>query len=80
MARKKKADYPVWVCDSCGTKYGRWYQCDVIAPKQHCATYHYGNCDVCKSTHIPVTEPRDYGHLIDGWDQETRTLRAEPVR
>ena len=48
-------------------KYGRWYQLDVLAPKQHYATYHYGDCDVCKTNHIPVTEPRDYGHLIDGW-------------
>jgi hypothetical protein len=80
MAQKKKLEYPTWVCDPCGTRYGQWYQPGTIGPKVHYATYHMGTCDVCKSTQVPVTEPRDYGHLIESWAQATRTLIAEPVR
>lgn len=63
MAKNKK--YPTWICDPCGMRYGKWYQPEAIAPKLHCATYHIGKCDLCNSKDIPVTEPRDYGHLID---------------
>jgi hypothetical protein len=65
---KLKSKYPTWICDACGVKYGVWYQPGVVGPKQHCATYHLGTCDVCKLKNTPVTEPRDYGHLIDAWD------------
>lgn len=77
---KTKKQYPTWICDDCGVRWGHWYQPQTVAPKSHCATYHYGDCDVCGAKHTPVTEPRDYGHLIAGWDQTTRTLSAEPVR
>ena len=53
-----------WVCDSCGIKYGKWYQANARAPKTHYATYHTGTCDVCKTEGDPVTEPRDFGYLI----------------
>lgn len=54
-----------WVCDTCGIKYGKWYQPGAIAPKLHCATFHMDTCDVCGSSNIPVTEPRDYGYLVE---------------
>ena len=61
----KKSYGPDWVCYSCGIKHGGWYQDDgaYIGPKNHCATYHHGVCEVCGTTNIAVTEPRDYGHL-----------------
>lgn len=61
---KRKIKYPTWVCDTCGTKHGKWYQPGAIAPKMHCATYHIGKCDICGVKNVPVTEPRDYGHLV----------------
>ena len=57
-----------WVCNSCGMKYGKWYQGDgpdgYIGPSNHCATYHLGVCDVCKTKDVAVTEPRDFGQLV----------------
>lgn len=54
-----------WVCDTCGIKYGKWYQPGATAPKMHCATYHMDVCDVCNNSNVPVTEPRDYGYLVE---------------
>jgi hypothetical protein len=53
-----KKDYPLWICMPCGQKYG----------KKECgtATWHVGSCDVCDAIRS-VTEPRDFGHLKDGW-------------
>ena len=51
-----KKSYPTWICHECGTKYCRG------SPNAHMATYHYGTCDMC-GKQVPVTEPRDYGHL-----------------
>lgn len=57
--------YPDWICHECGCLYGRWYEDGLyVGPRLHCATYHEGSCDVCKKSKIPVTEPRDYGHLL----------------
>lgn len=64
-----KTAYPTWICDECGVRWGHWYQPQTVAPKLHCATYHYGECDLCGCKDTPVTEPRDYGHLIKGWKQ-----------
>jgi hypothetical protein len=66
----KKSYGPDWVCYSCGIKHGGWYQDDgaYIGPKNHCATYHHGVCEVCGTTNIAVTEPRDYGHLTRNLD------------
>jgi len=59
-----KNHYPQWICDSCGTTYGRWYQSgSYTGPPKHCATYHQGDCEVCGATKVPVTEPRDFGGL-----------------
>lgn len=57
-----KAKYPEWICAACGIKYGR-HACGI-------ATWHSGKCDVCGEESI-VTEPRDFGHLKDGWDEQS---------
>lgn len=73
----KRIPYPMWICDECGKKYGTWYASGAYTgPSSHCATYHLGKCDVCKDTDIPVTEPRDYGHLLD-WDVVLRRIKSE---
>lgn len=51
-------DYPAWVCHDCGEEYGRRNPTN--------ATWHEGECDVCGYTNA-VTQPRDFGHLVDGW-------------
>jgi hypothetical protein len=55
-------DYPQWICRDCGVKHGK---------KQingHVSTWHNGTCDICKAER-EVTEPRDFGHLKEGWDK-----------
>ena len=58
------SDYPTWICSACGAKYGKlqgkW-------PKYKVATWHYGICDICGKKDA-VTEPRDFGHLEEGWE------------
>jgi hypothetical protein len=61
----KKQDYPQWVCSTCGNKYGHGY------PEGHVCTMHYGLCGVCGKEAV-VTEPRDYGHLKDGWQNHKK--------
>jgi len=56
-----KHDYPAWICSDCGNKWGR-RECGV-------ATWHMSACDICKTDNVPVTEPRDFGHLKDGWEK-----------
>lgn len=56
-------NYPTWICDACGQRLGRGW------PNGHVATFHFGRCDVC-GREDRVTQPRDYGHLKDGWEQE----------
>lgn len=51
--------YPQWICVDCGEKHGR------RVPEV--ATWHYGKCGVCGYPRS-VTEPRDFGHLRDGWN------------
>lgn len=69
--------YPTWICDKCGHKYGTWYTTGAYTgPPSHCATYHYGKCDICKDTDVAVTEPRDYGHLLD-WDVISKRITSE---
>ncbi len=68
MSRLKDPDYPAWVCDTCGQDYGTWYKKgSYIGPPHHYATYHQGTCGVCGAENIPVTSPRDYGHLAGEW-------------
>lgn len=56
---KNPKPYPSWVCHACGDKFGR--------KKSGIATWHLGKCDVCGNADN-VTEPRDFGHLRDGWE------------
>ncbi len=62
-------DYPTWVCVNCGLRYGR------SVPKW--ATWHTDECDICGAI-TGCTEPRDFGHLKDGWDKnaEDKSRRA----
>jgi hypothetical protein len=50
--------YPMWVCADCAKEYGR----HAIG----IATWHKGTCGVCGRV-TGVTEPRDCGHLRNGW-------------
>ena len=67
MAKSKPTNnkpFVAWVCNTCGIKYGKWYQSgEYYGPKHHCASYHYNSCDVCGANNVPVTEPRDFGYL-----------------
>jgi hypothetical protein len=75
---KRTKPYPAWVCNDCGVKYGAWYQGGSYSgPKNHCSTCHYDSCDVCGKNDVVVTEPRDYGHLVSGWD--TRNQEEAPT-
>lgn len=56
-------DYPAWICGPCGDKHGR-RECGV-------STWHMDTCGVCGEQGM-VTEPRDFGHLKDGWQKEKR--------
>jgi rRNA maturation protein Nop10 len=56
-------EYPSWICYECGEKHGR-RECGV-------ATWHPDICGICGKEDI-VTEPRDFGHLKDGWQKEAR--------
>lgn len=53
------SEYPTWVCLGCGVKYGKG------EPNKY-ATWHWGTCDIC-GRERGVTEPRDFGHLKEGW-------------
>ena len=68
---KKKKDYPGWICHSCGNRYGK-------NPDGRICTWHPDTCGVCDKE-TSCTEPRDYGHLNDGWENhkepEKRTLK-----
>lgn len=60
---KKGIPYPVEICADCGDKYGN-RECGM-------ATWSMGTCDIC-GRKAPTTEPRDFGHLKDGWQKEKR--------
>lgn len=49
---------PQWICNDCGEKCGRRLL--------KLATWHVGECEICGLTKA-VTEPRDFGHLKEGW-------------
>lgn len=52
--------YPQWICSPCGREFGR--------REAGLSTWHEGDaCDLCGAD-VPVTEPRDFGHLKPGWD------------
>lgn len=54
-------DYPSWVCYDCGMRLGRREYGD---GEMKSSTWHTGRCDVCGETKS-VTEPRDFGHLVN---------------
>jgi len=62
--------YPAWICSPCGRKYGR-RECGI-------ATWHEDDCGVCGERGM-VTEPRDFGHLKDGWRQARRAAKRRKV-
>lgn len=64
MAKRIATEQPDWVCDDCGIKYGDWYVNKRNIP-MYCATYHHGTCGVCHREHLPVTEARDFGYLVE---------------
>jgi hypothetical protein len=55
------SSYPTWICNPCGRKHGN----EPVA----LATWHQGTCGICGRL-TGVTEPRDFGHLKDGWDKQ----------
>lgn len=57
-------EYPAWVCDGCGEKWGRRIPT--------ACTMHMGHCGICQNF-LTVTEPRDYGHLRPGWESAVVT-------
>jgi len=58
--------YPSQICYSCGSTYGN-RPCGV-------ATWSIGTCDICNKSNIPVTEPRDFGHLNINKSNKTEEL------
>lgn len=58
----KSPEYPSYICTDCGLKFGGRRK----VPESHISTMHVGDCDIC-GEHRAVTEPRDFGHLKDGW-------------
>jgi hypothetical protein len=68
---------PDWICNPCARLLcgfyidGRW-----VGPASHLATYHMGRCGVC-GCEDAVTEPRDHGGMVRGWEQIPRR-RTQP--
>jgi hypothetical protein len=54
-------DYPEWICNDCGRAHGKRPEGNPYG-----ATYHMGKCGICGEER-EVTEPRDWGHLREGW-------------
>lgn len=58
--------YPRWICSTCGAKYGR--------RRALFSTWHTGTCGICGIA-ASVTEPRDFGHLKDGWQDQAKETK-----
>lgn len=54
-------EYPEWICSDCGAKHGK-RECGI-------ATWHEDTCGICGEVK-QCTEPRDFGHLKEGWDKK----------
>lgn len=55
---KPKNKYPTWICNECGENHGN--------RPAGISTWHPDFCGMC-GEFKSVTEPRDFGHLKDGW-------------
>ena len=65
----KIRDYPQWICSTCGAKYG-------TRLSGQGSTWHAGQCDLC-GIQASVTEPKDFGHLQEGWRQRVAKSAGE---
>lgn len=63
-------DYPSWICNSCGKKYGSNTSGSVFS------TWHIGECGWCKQK-TSVTEPRDFGYPKYNKDMGATNLGEE---
>lgn len=73
----KRRAYPTWICHPCGVAHGKWYEKgDYKGPSHYCSTFHTSTCDLCGAKDVSVTEPRDYGGLVAGWN--TRNQEEAP--
>lgn len=62
-----RENYPCWICNKCGQSYGKRPNGNPYG-----ATWHLGKCDVCENEDY-VTEPRDFGHLVDKWKKHKKS-------
>jgi hypothetical protein len=60
----QRKPYPSWICDECGRLHGKRPEGNPYG-----ATWHIDECGVCGTGGVEVTEPRDFGHLREGWDE-----------
>jgi hypothetical protein len=60
--------YPAWICADCGEQYGN--------RPVGIATWHEDTCGICGRV-TACTEPRDYGHLRNGWQDGKDTNETE---
>ena len=58
-----KKKYPDWICQTCGCLYGNRPEGNPYG-----ATWHPDKCGICNNF-TETTEPRDFGHLREGWDK-----------
>lgn len=64
--------YPSWICHDCGVEHGN-------GRKDGVSCWHQGKCEICKRD-TSVTEPRDYGHLKENSQWNTKTLCTPKLR
>lgn len=62
-------DYPAWICEDCGRKWGR-------RSPSNATTWYEDICGICGKETV-TTEPRDFGHLKDGWEKDATTRPEE---
>lgn len=56
--------YPSVICYECGLKHG-------TRRVNQYSSWHQSKCDVCGDD-AACTQPRDFGHLKDGWQNERK--------
>lgn len=60
--------YPSSICAECGEQHGR--------RAVGIATWTVMPCDLC-GCNVPCTEPRDFGHLREGWEKGCKHPRYQ---